>query len=1091
MSAANGSSAAAVRVGVGTSNSGTTTTASMSNRLGTESSKTGSAGTSQNKSESTQQGQQNPWTLPVKDWRDMDARSAPFQSGNRGEATSPSTSFNKPPSTSSSSSPPKAGDSYAPALAAPRAVPPYPRFTSPQPHESVARSPSPTKPFTFGSAGAPAPGDARERWASLGQAQQTFTSQSSSQQQSTDSQRKMISSGPFPNDTFLGYNDIWGNGQRGSTAERSGEQSAPTGHSQRSYTISSSHPPDLEHLNTRFDPSNVHFTREEGYITSNGVASRSNDESQRGPFQSMTGIPASGSLSPHSLLHFHQQQVQAQQAMAMQAAQQGAAGPVNNQSSQAVMSSGPSLEEITTVFIVGFPDDMTEREFANMFLFAKGFEASTLKIPSGGPSSGPTGPGQRPGDGNAMAGPGGPYNAVNMPGSGMFDLQSNGPAGGWDEHSLSLALSRAGTGGDGFPAIGNSLNGGGANVTVAGGIGTGPGGKIKQIIGFAKFRTRSEALEARDALNGRKIDAERGCVLKTEMAKKNLHTKQRPVLSSTNPVEGQGFASATAATMAGQSAPPPPPPPPSVGFGGMPPPPTAHGGHPLNVSGAGAGGGPPLGGNAMDRDMGFIPRNRPDGQIMGPPAPFNMNQQNHSQFDPFTQQSAAPLPGVTNGLISPNSEQVYGRGGEFFPRSRLGQEGSQGSEPLRGSNVENQNLGNNGKWAPLGPLDYYEGSQQRAQQQQHMQPPPQQQQQQQSSGSNAFPGSAPRGPDWSALGSPTGLYPQGNRSNDPGSYGLSKSSAASSTGPLSPQGEQQQISSQHSQQSQQTQTQHQQSHPSQQGSGHAKQEDFGKGESTARGVVPIVSPLQSPPLHGSEKIEVNLSNPVTTRPQSRVSTQSRQGSRTTSPVNVTTSTFVQRFGSLRIDSPNLNQPRPFSPNPKSPSGDTMSIFPSQYKANSNSNTNPTSPASPFLDGSNPLPSPTSRSFSIDANPPGNTLFVGNLPGSIISPPASTQLEEALRKIFSNKKGFRQMSFRVKSTGPMCFVEFEDVGCAGRALGEANGETLEGTVKGGLRLSFSKNPLFKSTLPETNGVSLHVKIDDRHVSLLFPLPRSSF
>ncbi len=75
----------------------------------------------------------------------------------------------------------------------------------------------------------------------------------------------------------------------------------------------------------------------------------------------------------------------------------------------------------------------------------------------------------------------------------------------------------------------SALGGGGlgaANASAA------AAGKIKQIIGFAKFRTRAEALEARDALNGRKVDAEKGCVLKTEMAKKNLHTKQRPVLSA-------------------------------------------------------------------------------------------------------------------------------------------------------------------------------------------------------------------------------------------------------------------------------------------------------------------------------------------------------------------------------------------------------------------------------------------------------------------------------------------------------------------------------------------------------------------------------
>ncbi|CAG8503068.1 8105_t:CDS:2 [Gigaspora rosea] len=90
-------------------------------------------------------------------------------------------------------------------------------------------------------------------------------------------------------------------------------------------------------------------------------------------------------------------------------------------------------EEISTIFVVGFPDDMQEREFQNMFIFSPGFEAATLKIPQK---------------------------------------------------------------------------------------------DSKQIIGFAKFRTKLEALEARDILSGRKVDAEKGSVLKAEMAKKNLHTKR-------------------------------------------------------------------------------------------------------------------------------------------------------------------------------------------------------------------------------------------------------------------------------------------------------------------------------------------------------------------------------------------------------------------------------------------------------------------------------------------------------------------------------------------------------------------------------------
>jgi len=40
------------------------------------------------------------------------------------------------------------------------------------------------------------------------------------------------------------------------------------------------------------------------------------------------------------------------------------------------------MEEITTIFVVGFPDDMNEREFQNMFIFNPGFEAATLKIPT-------------------------------------------------------------------------------------------------------------------------------------------------------------------------------------------------------------------------------------------------------------------------------------------------------------------------------------------------------------------------------------------------------------------------------------------------------------------------------------------------------------------------------------------------------------------------------------------------------------------------------------------------------------------------------------------------------------------------------------
>ncbi|KAF7722936.1 hypothetical protein EC973_002568 [Apophysomyces ossiformis] len=123
--------------------------------------------------------------------------------------------------------------------------------------------------------------------------------------------------------------------------------------------------------------------------------------------------------------------------------------PGNASGNQTITTNGanPNMaEEISTIFVVGFPDDMQEREFQNMFIFSPGFEAATLKVPS-------------------------------------KDQEED-------------------------PGISNGNS------------------SRKQTIGFAKFRTRFEALEARDILNGRKVDAEKGSMLKAEMAKKNLHTKR-------------------------------------------------------------------------------------------------------------------------------------------------------------------------------------------------------------------------------------------------------------------------------------------------------------------------------------------------------------------------------------------------------------------------------------------------------------------------------------------------------------------------------------------------------------------------------------
>ncbi|KAI7868728.1 hypothetical protein BDF14DRAFT_1966222 [Spinellus fusiger] len=100
----------------------------------------------------------------------------------------------------------------------------------------------------------------------------------------------------------------------------------------------------------------------------------------------------------------------------------------------------------------------------------------------------------------------------------------------------------------------------------------------------------------------------------------------------------------------------------------------------------------------------------------------------------------------------------------------------------------------------------------------------------------------------------------------------------------------------------------------------------------------------------------------------------------------------------------------------------------------------------------------------DQNPPCNTLYVGNLPAN--------SNEEELRLVFAKCRGYKRMCFRNKPQGPMCFVEFEDVVFATQTLGELQGHTLSNSIKGGIRLSFSKNPLF--TKPNGKDVSFGYK-----------------
>lgn len=116
--------------------------------------------------------------------------------------------------------------------------------------------------------------------------------------------------------------------------------------------------------------------------------------------------------------------------------------------------------------------------------------------------------------------------------------------------------------------------------------------------------------------------------------------------------------------------------------------------------------------------------------------------------------------------------------------------------------------------------------------------------------------------------------------------------------------------------------------------------------------------------------------------------------------------------------------------------------------------------SPLSSAASPLPFPGGGNHHFgrpmpavnpaDQNPPCNTLYVGNLP--------LDTSEEELKATFSKQRGYKRLCFRTKANGPMCFVEFEDISFATKALHDLYGHMLHNSTKGGIRLSFSKNPL---------------------------------
>lgn len=160
---------------------------------------------------------------------------------------------------------------------------------------------------------------------------------------------------------------------------------------------------------------------------------------------------------------------------------------------------------------------------------------------------------------------------------------------------------------------------------------------------------------------------------------------------------------------------------------------------------------------------------------------------------------------------------------------------------------------------------------------------------------------------------------------------------------------------------------------------------------------------------------------------------------------------LARFANMSINLPNGSH----VPSPSgyaSPNGSMHHGYPPSNQTNSQT------PRAPGMSGfARPQYPPVNPA---DQNPPCNTLYVGNLP--------IDTSEDELKSLFSKQRGYKRLCFRTKQNGPMCFVEFEDVSFATKALHELYGHPLHNSVKGGIRLSFSKNPLGVRS-GQTNGL----------------------
>lgn len=153
-----------------------------------------------------------------------------------------------------------------------------------------------------------------------------------------------------------------------------------------------------------------------------------------------------------------------------------------------------------------------EREFQNIFTFTPGFEAATLKFPSGANR------GREPAAALLAE-------LQQLAANQVAEHGEHGIPPPLEEALAALQLSTASSSST-TPSAAISMTPSAPTGPVLANQPYGSQSTRRQTIGFARFKTRADALAAREHLQGRKIDSLTGATLKAEMAKKNLHTKR-------------------------------------------------------------------------------------------------------------------------------------------------------------------------------------------------------------------------------------------------------------------------------------------------------------------------------------------------------------------------------------------------------------------------------------------------------------------------------------------------------------------------------------------------------------------------------------